>query len=55
MNKCKKCQRDLREGEKDLCPACVSNDDYEIKKWIQIGTGVIGVVGLIVKFFRILK
>lgn len=38
MNKCNKCQRPLSNEEKDLCPACKSNGDYEVKKWVQIGT-----------------
>ncbi len=45
MKKCTKCGRPLTDGEKDLCPACASDNNYDSKQWIEIISVTLSVIG----------
>ncbi len=47
MKKCAKCERPLLDGEKDLCPACISDGNHEAKRWTEIIVGTVAVVAVI--------
>ncbi len=45
MKKCTKCERPLQDGEEGLCPSCVSDNNHETKRWIEIAVGTVAVIG----------
>lgn len=48
MGKCRKCGRLLKEGEKDLCPACRSEQKTKINNVFTTIVTTVGVVGVII-------
>jgi len=47
MKKCRECGRPLKEGEKDLCPACRSKKKTKTNGIIKAITTTLGIVGII--------
>ena len=48
MATCNECGRDLKTGEQELCPACLSTKAHKTKRWTEIVGGVAMVVFAIV-------